>query len=421
MTIKPLYPSSDPTLDLNFAAARALDPRVTFTRDSIATRVGPDGLLQTVAPNVARFDHSPTTRESLGLLVEEARTNSIRNNTMVGAVAGTPGTLPTNWPFQAGGSGLSVSIVGTGTESGISYLDWRVSGTASANVSPTICFDRATAATGQAWTTSSYVRLAAGSLTGVTAATLSLIEETSGAVFVTGALYSIPLPTSASLISQRSTATRTLSGGATVGLIRTNLTIDVSSGSTVDVTLRIGLPQLEQGAFATSPILTSTATVTRAADVASITGANFTSWYNQAEGTFYGEFARSAIDTRFPATFTVSDNTRQNEIYIVTGQNGSAQGQFSVTTGNVLQAYLTVTGLAAPATNKVSGTFKLNDFIVATNGALSNADTSGTIPTVDRAYIGLRGDGAASINGTIKRLTYWPTRLPNAMLQAITS
>jgi hypothetical protein len=75
MTIKPLYPSSDPTLDLNFAGARALDPRVTFTRSSVATRVGPDGLLQTVAPNVARFDHSPTTRESLGLLVEEQRTN----------------------------------------------------------------------------------------------------------------------------------------------------------------------------------------------------------------------------------------------------------------------------------------------------------------------------------------------------------
>jgi hypothetical protein len=37
-----------------------------------------------------------------GALIEEARTNSIRNNSMQGAVAGSPGTLPTNWTFRIG-------------------------------------------------------------------------------------------------------------------------------------------------------------------------------------------------------------------------------------------------------------------------------------------------------------------------------
>ena len=77
MTIKALYPTARPSLDLDFANTRCLDPRITFSRASTATFVGADGLIQTAATNVARFDHDPVTRESLGLLVEEARTNLI--------------------------------------------------------------------------------------------------------------------------------------------------------------------------------------------------------------------------------------------------------------------------------------------------------------------------------------------------------
>jgi hypothetical protein len=75
MTIKALYPTVRPTLNLDFAKTKALDPRVTFTRASTATFVGADGLIQTAASGAPRFDHNPATGESLGLLVEEARTN----------------------------------------------------------------------------------------------------------------------------------------------------------------------------------------------------------------------------------------------------------------------------------------------------------------------------------------------------------
>ena len=75
MTIKALYPTVRPTLNLDFAKTKALDPRITFTRASTATFVGPDGLIKTAPSGAARFDHNPTTGESLGLLVEEARAN----------------------------------------------------------------------------------------------------------------------------------------------------------------------------------------------------------------------------------------------------------------------------------------------------------------------------------------------------------
>ena len=77
MAISQLYPTQRPALDLNFARQKRLDSRVTFTRGSTATYVGSDGLIKTAASGEARFDHDPATGESLGLLVEESRTNLI--------------------------------------------------------------------------------------------------------------------------------------------------------------------------------------------------------------------------------------------------------------------------------------------------------------------------------------------------------
>jgi len=48
---------------------------ITFNRNSIGTYVDANGVIQTAAANEARFDHDPETGESLGLLVEESRTN----------------------------------------------------------------------------------------------------------------------------------------------------------------------------------------------------------------------------------------------------------------------------------------------------------------------------------------------------------
>jgi hypothetical protein len=75
MTIKHLYPNSRPTLDLKFAKDKTLDPRITFTRASSGTYVDENGVIQSAASGAARFDHDPETNESLGLLVEESRTN----------------------------------------------------------------------------------------------------------------------------------------------------------------------------------------------------------------------------------------------------------------------------------------------------------------------------------------------------------
>jgi hypothetical protein len=413
-----------PSLDLRFADNKSLvdavtgQSLVTFTRASSGTFTDSAGTLQTAATDVPRFHHNPTTGESLGLLVEEPRTNSITNNTMVGAVAGTPGTLPTGWPFQsAGGLGLSVSIVGTGTESGVAYLAWRISGTASAATSATISFGRASALTAQTWTTSSYLKLAAGSLSGVTGMTLDLIEETAASAFITGAAYSISLPTTNSLITQRPTASRTLTGGATVALIRTNLTVNVSSGSTVDFTLRIGLPQLELGAFPTSPIPTTTAAATRAADVASITGSAFSSWYRQDEGTVFAEGRSLSSLNRF-AGFSSGSFSEA----IVLGSVTTENAELTVRTPTTTTAVSINIGPAASANSLVkhAAAYRLNDFGVSNAGNIANT-LSGAIPANrNQMVIGVMPNNFSFHNGTIRRLTFWGQRLANSTLQSIT-
>ena len=81
MTIKHLYPTQRPSLDLDFANSKRLDPRITFTRGSTATYVDAEGVIQSAANNEARFNHNPVTGESLGLLVEESRERGTRIRT----------------------------------------------------------------------------------------------------------------------------------------------------------------------------------------------------------------------------------------------------------------------------------------------------------------------------------------------------
>ena len=75
------YPNFRPTLDLNFAAEKKLDSRITYERTGPASFVNEFGKVVLVGDNAPRFDHNPTTRESKGLLIEESRTNYVRVST----------------------------------------------------------------------------------------------------------------------------------------------------------------------------------------------------------------------------------------------------------------------------------------------------------------------------------------------------
>ena len=156
-----------PAFDLRFTspATLVLPAGWAFNRASAGWSFNATGTLAQVAADVPRFDYNPATLACRGLLLDESRTNGIRNPRAEGAAAGTPGTAPTNW-FTATGTGVVHSIVGTGTESGIPYCDVRFAGTASGTVNLSLNFETTTAiaaVSGQTWTGSGFVRLVAGS------------------------------------------------------------------------------------------------------------------------------------------------------------------------------------------------------------------------------------------------------------------
>ena len=360
-----------------------------------------------------RFDHNPTTGESLGLLVEEARTNSIRNNTMVGAVAGTPGTLPTNWVFVAGTTGIASEVVGTGTANGINYIDIRYSGTAAATSSFSQRFEGAAVAaalTGQTWALSTWTKVQAGTTTGITAINHQYVENTSGGSFVTSGTVALTVDSTFT----RHTSSRTLSGGATVAFVTGGISVVVTSGQAIDITLRIGLPQLEQGAFATSVIPTSTAAATRSADVASISGSNFSGWYRQDEGTVFADYNIYAPSGSYSAA-EISDGTSNNRMILFHTAAGSAR-YLTFFSGSAVVTTLDRTAVAA---SKWTGAYKAGDYgsTYNANAALTNT-YNGTI-SGSQIRIGSSVTGS-NFAGTIRRLTYWPARLPNNVLQTLT-
>jgi len=411
-----------PKLALDFTTA-SLDNRITFTRaGNTATCVNSSGNVAIVNENLPRFDYDPTTLVCKGLLIEEARTNSIRNNTMQGTVAGTPGTMPTNWTASTSASGITREIVGTGTENGINYIDIKISGTpattATFNVNPEPV-GVISASTGQSWTLSSWIKRVAGTSTNITNPAF-YFDERNGSSFVTGGEI---LVSYLSTTQQRYSATRTLSGGATVTTINVGFRIGLTAGAAVDITLRYGLPQLELGAFSTSVIPTETTTVTRNADVATMTGTNFSDWYNASEGAFYCDVTpfKWGSTTTFESAFAASDGTSSNVIAIQ-GRGGASSRLIPngrVAIAGVETVALVLSPLAVGNTNvKATFSYKVDNFAGAYKGNAVVTSSSGALPTIDRLMIMSETPTARWLSGHIHKLLYWPQRITNAEVQS---
>jgi hypothetical protein len=423
-----VFPSVRPTLDLDFANSKTLDPRITFTRSSGGSYVGADGLIKYAGVNEARFDHDPETGESLGLLIEESKTNSIRNNTMVGAVVGTPGTAPTNWSALSSATGISRYISEIGIEDGIYYVDIFCFGTATSNGTIQINFESPTgisALTGQNWTASLYTRLITGTI--LRPFRYLWLERNSEGSSITSAAAPQYQPTNIPLKFQRYVTSRTLSGGTDVAFVTARIDISVNTGDEVYFTIRIGMPQLERGAFATSVIPTTTSTRTRAGESISITGKNFSEWYRQDEGTIFMDFKNTPNSSSFPSLFVFTDSSGPgtNRI-LVTKYTDIFNIRISDITGGITQsAYDIASGFKVGDNLKVCRTYGLRDYFGSVNGSnppqqFLNVRKAAPPKSLNQLFIGSSTSGGSPINAPIKRFTYFPKRLPNEQLIALT-
>ena len=350
---------------------------------------------------------SVSTTESLGLLVEEQRTNLlVRSEEFNDA----------SW----GKSLSSVSANSTNSPASTQTADALVEDTSNGEHQITGVF---TVTSGTIYTVSIYVKAAGRTFcrfgftgTGFSGPTRSSFNLATGAVTANngGSPTITPVGSGWYRLSVTNTATSTTTGSF---IIQPQL--DASTLSyTGDGTSGIYLwgAQLEAGATASSYILTTTAAATRNADVAQITGTNFSSWYRQDEGTVYVDATLNGIASQnyFCAlpSGTVFDNS-----HLLYAINGATRGETFTATAS--QAAIILGSATAGQRQGVAYSYRVNNFAGARNGTLGTPDTSGSLPTPDRLTIGMAFSSALQLNGTIRRLAFWPQALPG-QLQAIT-
>ena len=404
-----------PSLDLRFADNKSLvdattgQSLVTFTRASSGTYVGSDGLIKTASNDIPRFDHDPVTGESLGLLIEEQRQNLLRYS----EEADNPA-----WNILSSSVTVDpdVVIAPDGTQTADKVKEAATTGAHS------IEFTAFAFQAGVTYACSFFVKAAERSRIRIVFPTVF----TNRIVFVDfdpnsyqvisddGTTSSItPVGNDWFRVAVVSTATTT-SPGARIGftLVDTGTNVIYTGDGTSGI--YVWGAQLEEGSFPTSYIPTTASAVTRAADVASISGSNFSSWIDLNNGTLFND------------SEVIAPNVQTQAVWSLTGGTYVTSLRQPQSSGDKFRAQIGNTFTPSPGTGDTlsTGTRKACVAYSGTAGRLqvgssSNDVTAGGVLDATDFYIGSLV-GGTSLNGTIRRLTFWPQRLANNILQTLT-
>lgn len=367
-------------------------------------------VLRTAVAGAPRFDHDPLTGESLGLLVEEQRTNLFLNSRNLSGANFVYINKNENVLVAPDGTQTGTLVFGAGQDA--------VSG-ANTNINAS--------ATATTMTASVYVKVFPDD----TAFNLVFLmrNDTTGTNFSSG-LWN--------------TATNTISGGWAIKSIGndwyrvsyTNTTAQIintgnnirlyfgaTGGSKLNKDLRWGVwgAQLEAGAFPTSYIRTEASQVTRAADNVTMTGENFSSWYRADEGTLFAE--ASSYRAAYSGTAVIWDGTSANRIDLsIPGTSRGVSKRFTIFVNGAATADFLPTATVVPSTfYRGVGAYKVNDIGAYSTDSTITTDNSSAVPVVNRLSIGGRLGGSEYQNGHIKRIAYYPKRLSNNNLAALTA
>lgn len=393
---------------------------ITHARSSEAWCFNAAGTLEQVPANLPRFDYDPVTLQPRGLLLEEQRTNSIPNSSMSGAAVGS---LPTGWATSTSPSlaGATFTVVAVGNENGMSYVDIRFQGTTVA-VTQFNCTTSGNsviaAAAGDAWSASTFGRLISGSMSSITLQN-RIIARTSGGAFI--ASNDVAAIAAASTIAAGG-ASLSYTLPASTGFVQHAFCILAQAGISVDVTIRFAAPQLEKGSSSTSYIPTTSAPVTRAADIVSLN--TLSPWFNALEGTLFVDAVAEGLPAGTAAMCSVSltSGASINERLIALQFGNTYFRAGGIGSGGVDTAILIMAGAPSAGANyRAAIAFGLNDARGAINGTLSSQDTSTPVPAVTTMNIGRLGSNNQQFNGWLRRVRYFPRRLSSTELQQLTA
>lgn len=376
---------------------------ITFTRASGGGRFNSSGVYEWLANDAPRLDYDPVTLQPKGLLIEEQRTNLLTYSEQFDNAAWTKGGATI---------GANVAVSPDGTASADKLIE-------DTSVSTSHRALRSFAAiTNAVYTYSVFLKKDTR-----TWACLNLFDGTNtwSAFFnlATGAVGTISgTGTTAKIESVGSDWFRcsVTATGAFTQAVTSLATGDNGNIYTGDGTSGIYIwgAQLEVGSFPTSYIPTTTAQVTRAADIASVNV--LSPWFNASEGTLFVEGSR--MGTSLTALCGLSDTTASNRV-LIRGL-GPNDANLKIVSGGVNVADIS------------TGPFPLNQSIrfalglsptsiqLFSAGVLRySAPMSGAVP-VTRLHIGTDQQGTGLLNGHIRNISYYPRAYSGIVLQEMT-
>jgi hypothetical protein len=372
-------------------------------------------VLLTAPAGVARFDHNPVTGESLGLLIEGQRTNLLLQSEDIG----------TTWSASASSAVLNTAVAPNGTLT----ADKIVPDTTSAfhGYTQSVAVTASTTYTFTVYAKEdgyNFLRISFPTAR-FTSNTFAFFNLSTGTVATVGNDATL----SASIQSVgngwyrcRMTATCASTGTSSHSflLVTEADNAGIFTGNGFSGVLVWG-SQYEAGAFPTSYIPTVASSVTRNADAASMTGTNFSSWYRADEGTLYAEASTAPSGgTAVRRALVLDDGTSNNRMTF--GFAAALNGRnFTSTVSNSLVVNIfTTAAVTAGVPYKLAGNYAVDNYAFAIDGAAIGTDTSGAVPVVNTARIG-QGSAGEQLNGHIRKISFYPSRLSDAQLQALTT
>jgi hypothetical protein len=182
-------------------------------------------------------------------------------------------------------------------------------------------------------------------------------------------------------------------------------------------TFNIWGAQLEQGSYPTSYIPTTSASVTRNADVISKTG--ISSLIGQTEGTALLDFEFNGEDESIIMDIAANGLSPQNRIILY--QPNTTIVQFIVLDNSIAQVNIASSSYSVGQRLKVAIAYKLNDFAFYINGVQIGTSGSGTVPLTNRIDIGNRQDGGYPSPISVNNAILFKTRLTNDQLAQLTT
>jgi hypothetical protein len=413
MSISQLFPEEGPSLSLNFAGSKILDPRITFTRTSSGTRTNSQGLIEVVPANYPRFDHRYVNGEieSLGLLVEEQRTNLFeRSEEFSNSYWTKTRSSVENSSIIAPDGSTNAFLLKEDTSVSETHTLFRV-------ISFESGFKYSYSIFAKAYDSGNrklFMLFGAGAFPSQQNASFDLVN---------GIVESVNTNNGSEATIEKypnGWYRCTLIGNTTTSSTTSTVILYLQSGSTVFYTgdgtsgIYIWGSQLEKGSFPTSYIPTVASTVTRNQDRVLIDGERFLQWYNPVEGTFFC----STNDPRGTVVFGVG-NTFDNTIYTTAG--GSFSG--AMRSGGSGTSF--VGTISNSGTSKVAFGVKTDNSALCINGVITGSSLTADMP-INPIRLTLGASpwsptaGDNQVDGTIAQLTYYPTRLPNNILQNLT-